>query len=78
MNRHFIGIDLGTINDFTAVCWIERHGELTGGYWTEQKWSFLEYRLWHLERYLGEPYTKIIDRIQCLKKNTLISAEPRS
>lgn len=25
---------------------------------------FQEYRLWHLERYLGEPYTSIIDRIR--------------
>ena len=74
MNKHYVGVDLGSINDYTAICWIERYGKVTQpDYRVEPKWRFIEYRLWHLERYLGEPYTTIVDRIQELLKRPELS-----
>ncbi|MEX0822685.1 MAG: hypothetical protein WD021_11100 [Rhodothermales bacterium] len=72
MNRTFIGIDLGTINDFTAVAVVQRYGEqktiIARGDRpvVQEKWRFKEYRVLHLERYLGEPYTAIVEKIRAL------------
>ncbi len=68
MNRQYIGIDLGSVNDYTALSIVERHGEVApdNTFRQELRWEFQEYRLWHLERYLGESYTTIVDRILAL------------
>lgn len=74
MNSYLIGIDLGTINDWTSCAVIQRYGEKDPNpFYSRRKWEFKEYRLLHLERYLGEPYTKIVDRIHDLMKRPAIS-----
>jgi hypothetical protein len=66
MNRRIVGIDLGSTTDFTAVSVIERYGELVGNSRTGIRWQFKEYRVWHLDRFLGLPYSEIIERIKRL------------
>lgn len=75
-NSNLIGIDLGTINDWTSAAVIQRYGEANPNPWISKenrKWKFKEYRLLHLERYMGEPYTKIVERIHELLKRPSLS-----
>lgn len=78
MNRYLIGLDVGTINDWTAVSVLQKYGEWEPvpvrkglGTTLEDRWCFREYRLLHLERHLGEPYTEIVRHVQAL------TAQPR-
>lgn len=75
--NYIVGIDLGTMNDFTAVSVIRKHRAGTGvfdvvdvpisngeAFEKRVERTETEYHLVHLERYLGDPYTKIVESIE--------------
>lgn len=75
MSRYFVGVDLGQVHDFTAISVIERvdnrsAGELCDGIGIQgvREVAKVQYHLRHLERFLGEPYTVVSDRVKDLAR----------
>lgn len=66
VNRYFVGVDVGQVQDFTAIAVLER-AELVGGFdpamYAYRKEVAL--RLRYLERVpLGTPYSEIVERVE--------------
>ncbi|MBT8401861.1 MAG: hypothetical protein KJO98_15405 [Rhodothermia bacterium] len=73
MSAYYLGVDLGQVNDYTALALIERvsvhttnsvgvHDELLGDP-AKAGDTDKEYRLRYLKRYLGDSYVRIADRV---------------
>ncbi|MBN2323139.1 MAG: hypothetical protein JXQ30_05335 [Spirochaetes bacterium] len=64
--KYFVGVDLGNVNDFSAIALVEREEEINPGDYGKGILEHIEtrYLLRHLERIKDLPYPNVVQRIR--------------
>jgi hypothetical protein len=72
---YFIGVDLGRVQDFTAIAVVERSvskGEFSSALWTWRKAT--QFQLRHLERVpIGTPYPEVVKRVEGITRSSKLT-----